>query len=203
MPTEDKEKERIWNIYTELGLIERHFNSLQSGYRALASTWLLAAFAGIGFVLSTKLTLLIPSGLIIAGIGIGASIGIYLLWILDLLVNQRLLDAAFIEARNLETRHKWLPQYRNNIRTLLGGKGLALIVWFYIGCTEVMAFVGGVGLFLWLPTITIPVVIYITTIIYVIGMGLVLLYMRRRTSITPYLESQINQSRGSTEDRSL
>lgn len=66
--------------------MERHFNTVQSGYRTLASTWLLAAFAAIGFVLSTKLTLLVPRELVIAGIGMAASIGIYLLWIIDLLV---------------------------------------------------------------------------------------------------------------------
>src|SRR5215831_10526015 len=120
---QEDDRDRIWKIYCELGVIERHFNNVQSTYRALASTWLLAALGGIGFVISKELTLRIPSELIIGAIGIAAGIGVYLLWVLDLLVYQRLLDAAYIEGRNLETNHQWLPQVRNNMRVLLGGAG--------------------------------------------------------------------------------
>ena len=204
MSLNDEEYKRIWSIYRELGVLERHFNNLQARYRALASTWLLAALAGAGFVLSEKRNLLIPRELIIAGIGVGGSIGIYLLWVLDLLVYHRLLDAAFIEASNLETTHKWLPQIRNNMRRLLGGKGLSLVVWFYVAGTEVMALVGGVGLFLWVITLgVLPVAVFLITTGYVIAMGLVLVYMRRRTSSTPSLESQAAQLRGGPAGESL
>jgi hypothetical protein len=178
--------------------MERHFNVVQSDYRRLASTWLLAVFAAIGFVLSTKLTILMPPALLILGLGIAGSIGVYLIWVLDLLVNQRLLDASFIQTKDLETKYKWLPQVRNNMRTLLRGKGLRLVLWFYIGGTEVMAFTGGIGLLLWLSTTSTPVgIIYLVTADYVIGMVLILMLMHAKTSITPHLEEQIRASRGS------
>jgi hypothetical protein len=141
----DNERELIWKIYCELGVSERHFNGIQSGYRALASTWMLAAFAGIGFVSSKEFTFGIPKELLVGVIGVGGGIGVYLLWVLDLLFCQRLLDAAYIEGRNLEDKHDWLPQTRNNMRTLLGGKGLSLVVWYYIAGTEVMFLIGGIG----------------------------------------------------------
>jgi hypothetical protein len=49
-----EEFENVWHFVTEIGLNERHFNQLQSSYRTLASQWLLAAFAGIGFVISSN-----------------------------------------------------------------------------------------------------------------------------------------------------
>jgi len=49
-----KEFEVVWKFYTEIGALERHFNQLQNHYRTLASTWLLAAFAAIGFLISQQ-----------------------------------------------------------------------------------------------------------------------------------------------------
>jgi hypothetical protein len=185
MPTNDKETEHIWNFYIEMGLLERHFNQLQSGYRTLASTWLLGAFAAIGFVLATKFSLLIPRELLICAIGIAASIGVYLIWVLDLLITQRLLVGSYIQSRALETTHRWLPQIRNTMRALLRGKALRLVVWFYVVGTEVMAFVGGAGLLLWLNTTRAPVVIVcLIAVNYVIGMMFVLVVMHVKTSTT-------------------
>jgi hypothetical protein len=197
LPQNDKEVEHIWNFYVELGLMERHFDQIQSNYRRLASTWLLAAFAAIGFVLSTKMTPLIPPELFILALGIAGSVGVYLIWVIDLLVNQRLLDANIIQARDLETAHKWLPQVRNNMRMLLRGKGLRLKLWFYIAGTEVAALAGGVGLLLWLRTTSTPVdIICLITVDYVVGMFLVLMLMHAKTTITPHLEQQIRHAKG-------
>jgi hypothetical protein len=178
----DVEKERIWNVYVELGLSERHFNTLQSSYRTLASTWLLAAFAGIGFVLSTEVELFIPKELVMAGIGLAASIGIYLLWFIDLLFYQALSSASFQEARILELRYAWLPQVRDNMRGILQGKGVSTVMWFYIVAVGIMAFLGWLGLLFWLLDRGIPYeAIIAITFAYAIGMGLMLMYMHRRS----------------------
>ncbi len=44
--------EKVWKVAVEIRETERHFNQLQHGYRALASTWLLGTFAGVGFIAS-------------------------------------------------------------------------------------------------------------------------------------------------------
>ena len=80
------------------------------------------------------------------------------------------------------------------------GKGLRLVLWFYVAGTEVTALTGGVGLLLWLSTTSTPVnIIYLVAIDYVIGMFLVLMLMHVKTTITPHLEKQIRDSIGGAE----
>jgi hypothetical protein len=200
----DIEKERIWNFYIELGLTERHFNTIQSSYRTLASTWLLAAFAGTGFVLSTDINLLVSQEIIVAGIGLGASVGIYILWLIDLRFYQKLLSAAFQEARILELDYPWLPQVHNNMREILKEKGSSIVGWFYIVAIEIMAFVGGVGVLLWFrenASAKFHAVVYIMPIIYFIGMVLVLWRMRREMPRPPLELERLKKAREQAESR--
>jgi hypothetical protein len=144
------DRQLIWSMYQEIGAIERHFNELESGYRTMASTWLLAAFGSIGFILTVNSGALAWKDLVIGGIGFSASVGLYLLWTLDLLVYHRLLDSAFIEGKRLEAKHKWLPQVRHNMMRLQGGKGvMQKLVLFYLLSTEVMLATGTVGVATW------------------------------------------------------
>lgn len=114
----DEYFEESWQIYSELGEYERHFNNLQSGYRNLASTWLLAVFAGIGFVLVQQFKVTLPVEPIIAAIALAGSTGIYLLWNLDQMVCQRLLEAIFAESYQMEKDLKWLPKVHINMKTM-------------------------------------------------------------------------------------
>jgi hypothetical protein len=114
--------ERNWQIYSELGGYERHFNNLQNSYRNLASTWLLAVFAGIGFMLVQRpFTVPLPIELTIAAIALGGSLGIYLLWNLDHMVYQRLLEAIFVEGYKMESNFNWLPNVRKNMIIMMRG----------------------------------------------------------------------------------
>lgn len=107
---------RVWSVYTEMGTEERHFNGLQSTYRALASTWLLASFAAIGFVLSEKFAgCPFDKLLVIVAIGFMTSIGIILIWNLDLRVYHPLLSSAYRQGLILEKTYSWLPQMRTNM----------------------------------------------------------------------------------------
>ena len=47
---QDLDRDEVWRMLLELGVQERHFNELESRYRTLASTWLLATFAALGFI---------------------------------------------------------------------------------------------------------------------------------------------------------
>jgi hypothetical protein len=200
MPKDDNEVGHIWNSYIELGVMERHFNEIQSGYRRLASTWILADFAAIGFVLSTKLTLGIPTELFIAVLGIAGSVGVYLIFVLDLLVTQRLRDASFIVANDLETKHRWLSQVRTNMRLLLRGKASRSQLLFYAAGAEFMVLTSAVGLLLWLRTTSTPVgILWLVAVDYFFGMVLVLMFMRVATMITPFWETAIKLSKGVSE----
>jgi hypothetical protein len=181
---------QLWNSYCELGEMQRHFGNAQSRYRALASTWMLAAMVGIGFVVEKKLEI-IPTELLVGLIGVVASVGLGLLWVIDLLVYQRLLDAAYIEGRSLETAQPWLPQVRNNMRRLLGGEGLRLITLFYMVSIVFMGAVGGIGFGLWLFEKSVSNnVLILGGICYSIFLLLVAWGIGWRTSTTKKLEEQ-------------
>ena len=85
-------------------LEERHFDELESKYRALASTWVLATFVGIGFVL-TRGELQLPFDRLVAvtAVGVAGSAGIVLLWVMDLLVYHQLLGVVFMQGLALES----------------------------------------------------------------------------------------------------
>src|SRR5215467_12691904 len=109
-----------WARLKEAGQFERHFNQLQAGYRTLASTWLLAAFAGVGFTLINNKT--IPFHLwlaIAAGIGFLGTFGIMLVWVIDILVYNQLLNGVFFTAMRLEKgAYPDTVQFRANMAEL-------------------------------------------------------------------------------------
>ena len=142
---------RIWAIATEIGVQERHFNGLQTGYRNMASGWLLATFGAMGFVLTQKIDIGLDRELIIALIALAGGTGIALLWVLDLLVYHHLLDACFIEGLILERRYAWLPPFRSNMMAMEAGSGvLARVIAFYLVPVAVMLCLAGAALALWL-----------------------------------------------------
>jgi hypothetical protein len=80
---------------------EHHSNKLCFNIRALASTWLLATFAGVGWVLkdmpakAEDLGLVIDKVDIILAFCVGGSAGIFVLWILDLRIYQQMTNVWF------------------------------------------------------------------------------------------------------------
>ena len=97
---------------------EKHFNELQLKTRAMASTWILAGFAAIAyFVRTAKAPELeyFSNYSMINLISLMVVIGLFVLWILDQVVYQRLLNANFVAGL--------YEEYMNNkvapIRTLM------------------------------------------------------------------------------------
>lgn len=187
------DNEQIWKMYAEVGTIERHFNDLQSRYRVMASTWLLAAFAGIGFVFSRNLDTSIPEELIATGIATASAIGISLIWILDLLVYHRLLAAAFAEGYELEQQHSWLPCIHTNMYNLHNGIGvLPKVVWFYLSGVAIQALIGAISLAIWLSA-RHPGLLWAILLSYIGLMLYALLTIYRATGETIEIEAQINR----------
>jgi hypothetical protein len=123
-----------WDILKELGNSERHFNNLEAEYRKLASIWLLAGFAGMGFILKESPQMAVPREIALFAIGLATSIGIFLLWIVDLLVYHQLLDACFTQAKAIERANPELPQVRWSMEHTQGRGKLVTtrLRWFYI-----------------------------------------------------------------------
>jgi len=191
-----KEFEVVWKFYTEIGALERHFNQLQNHYRTLASTWLLAAFAAIGFLISQQgLIVSIDVLLLVAGIGIAAGIGITLLWNLDLMAYHPLLFAYFSEGLNLEREYTWLPQARTNIRKRMKGRGVTdRISLFYIAAETVTLAIAGFSLAYWSYKYGIIIVVMIA-VLWSLLIAILGLYMfcsaRRVTKPTPDEDKQL------------
>jgi hypothetical protein len=143
MPTE--RSDQIWNQLLEAGNFERHFNQLQASYRALASTWLLATFAGIGFVVVNQKGIPFDWPVAVSGICLLGALGIGLLWALDLLVYHRLLDAFFFTARRIELGHAEQPPYRLNLYNIVKDQGVVSTVILFYLC--------GVGVLILLATL--------------------------------------------------
>lgn len=113
LPVNEKEFQHVWPIMQELGAAERHFNTIQGAYRTMASTWLLAALGGVGFIYSTTtFTADFSRDLIAGSIAAVAALGVALLWMLDVIVYHELLIAGYYEAQRLETTYEWLPRIR-------------------------------------------------------------------------------------------
>lgn len=94
--------ESVWKIVQECGEEERHFNTLQSVYRGVASSWLLATFGAVGYLMFDKDGHVAHTWLG-AAVCIMGALGISLLWMLDLHIYHRLLVAAFEQGRARKT----------------------------------------------------------------------------------------------------
>ena len=110
--SDDLNREEVITLYQDLHQGEQHFNRIQADYRRMASLWLLAVFSGVGFILTKPLTFDISPWVLVAGVSGAGTIGLLLIWGLDILVYHRLLSCYFSQALDLEQRYRFLPQIR-------------------------------------------------------------------------------------------
>ena len=120
--------------FAELGAYERHLNDTQARYRALTSTWLLAAFTAIGFLLSKDLSLKIDKEVLVGAIALAAAFGVGMLWNLDVRMYHLLLEAVFKAAHDFEEKHPEVPEVRGRMKSVLEWPtGPKRVGTFYIG----------------------------------------------------------------------
>jgi hypothetical protein len=124
-------EDSLVKLYLAIGESERHFNTIQSHYRLLASTWTLACIGGIGFVLTNQ-ALTLDRPLICFGIAFSGSVSILILWLVDIRVYQRLLSMFYNEGRVMEAVLPWLPQVRHETRRTFEGSLPSVISWYYV-----------------------------------------------------------------------
>ncbi|WP_188793773.1 hypothetical protein [Dyella nitratireducens] len=106
-------------LLQEIGLNERHFNSLQSEYRKLASGWMLAALGALGWIHAHPT----PSenAKIAFTLAIGSAIGVFVLWVLDQKIYHRLLEGSFKSAMAIEEQfHLGCELPHKNMEELVG-----------------------------------------------------------------------------------
>lgn len=125
--------DQVVQLYNHIGEEERHFNQLELEYRKLASQWLLVALGAIGFVISKENLVPINVWILVISICLSASIGIFVLWLLDIKVYHELLHSAFKEGVALEKEYpELLPQIRNNmVNSQTGGDVIKRVILYY------------------------------------------------------------------------
>lgn len=139
--------ERLLDLQSEITSTEIRLGAFQSGFRLLASTWLLAGLGGIGFCLTGPELAGLPARRVAGILGVAGSIGILLLWTLDVRVYQRLVSANFNEGLALETAFPWLPQIRTQIRARFRGALTRIVSGYYFALSVVFWIIGSMLLF--------------------------------------------------------
>lgn len=158
MEKKDLSFDQLMEIYNHIGEEERHFNSLELEYRKLASHWLLVALGAIGFVLSKKEVVPINIWVLVIGICVAASVGILVIWFLDMKVYHELLHAAFREGVRLEREFpQLLPQIRNNmIKSQEGGDIIRRVMLYYFFSLLLLVIVINISVWMYSPVSVLP-----------------------------------------------
>ena len=138
-----EERKEAIAFYKTIQEYEHHFNNIEFEVRKIASTWMLASFGTIAFLIRGDLVepkSLIGTIPLIVIVCLLAQIGLFVLWILDQVVYHGLLDAAFTAALHIEHRIEELPPLRSLMmrisagdRSGVGGVGMArYLKYFYL-----------------------------------------------------------------------
>lgn len=125
----------ILKNYQLLQKAEIQFSNLQYKYRQYAIYWFMGVFASYGFFMSSNV-FIIPLNqiFILTCISIAGSIGLTLLWSIDILIYQKLLNGVFIQELEMEAKYDFIPQIRHKMIFLT--RNLAPIkiqTTFYVG----------------------------------------------------------------------
>jgi hypothetical protein len=176
MPSSPDE-ETILKLYLSIGDAERHFNTIQNGYRVLASTWTLAALGGIGYVLTSRrsLSIDVEKQLICCAVALSGAASILMLWLVDIRVYQQLLSQYFNEGMAMEAGEPWLPQVRNQTRRAFKGKLSRYISVYYILLFVFLLVIACIFMIL-SPTIASSKTGSVLYVSIAVGVGLILMW---------------------------
>jgi len=119
-------------ITENIGEAEKHFNSLETEYRKLASQWLLAALGACGLLMKTDTKVFVDNWVLVLGVSLAGSAGIANLWMMDVKVYHRLLHAFFKEGVRLEADYRWMRPIRiNMVRSQETGDVTSRVMYYY------------------------------------------------------------------------
>ncbi len=189
--------EKVWKIYEECSGAQRYFNGIQAEYRKLTSTWLIAYLFSLGFIVAYfdegKVTALFGANwspvLITIFLSFAVSAGVALIWMLDLRVYHRLLQANFLIGLKMEKEHTWLPPKHHAMMLLSGSTGVEKrIVWFYVASFLFPFFIGTLATSTFALSITskiLAVVVSLSLLVFGIAFGIVL-RLRTETALEDF-----------------
>lgn len=161
--------DEVTSLIGHIGEEERHFNGLEMEYRKLASQWLLAALGAIGFVLSREHVMFIAPWVLVICISVAASVGILVIWLLDLKVYHELLHAAFKQGVRLETEYpEYLPPIRKGmVDSQTGGDVIKRVIFFYFFSILLLLIIANVSVWVVVSQPTVAIGINVVSVIVV------------------------------------
>lgn len=143
---DEKEFDRVMRMVENISEQERHFNSLETDYRKLCSTWLLASLGACGYVLAEE-TIPFDKWYFVFGICVAGAIGTGILWMLDLNVYHRLLHSFFKEGVQLEIDYRWLRPIRiNMLKSQYTGDIVSKVQYFYFISMTLLLVLGTISI---------------------------------------------------------
>jgi hypothetical protein len=150
MENEDKQltKSDVFQLIEHIGKHEMHFNGLETEYRKLASQWLLAALGASGFILQKDFQFEYKWYLVL-GICLAASVGICVLFLMDIKVYHQLLHSFFTERIKLEADYpQFLPAIGiRMVQTQESGDVVSRILYYYFISIVLLICLAGFAIF--------------------------------------------------------
>jgi len=175
-PDDKVNVDAVLQVIGQIGTQEMHFNTLCADFKKMASTWLLASFGGIGFLITSDLGIGIDIYFLIGAVAAAGATGIYLLWVVDLLVYQRLLSSAFTWRGEIEKAHPWLPQVFETMVGRIFAESVGFnLAWFYMLGVLVLAGIAVASLtYAAINAFGLAVLVIAVAVIVVLGLGFLL-----------------------------
>jgi hypothetical protein len=174
---------RILDITREINENIRHYNDHQTRYRSMASQWLLGAFGAIGFVLISDPAIPFHKLWLVFAIAFLASLGVFQLWRMDMLVFNVLISTFFNIGKEMEDAYPFLPPIKNKTyeNMLNHNTGQTLFYFYYIIIFAFTAICTGVLLYL-IPLLWVTPYLIATSLIILIFLRLLYRRMRKRSA---------------------
>jgi hypothetical protein len=135
-PLDENSKSITYGLFSQLCALQNFYSRIQSNYKKVALTWLIAALIGIGYIFSKEISGLPFHRIYIAiFVSLAGMCGITLLWFIDIIIYQTYFYGVVVEQFKLEKANLWLPRININTGLLqFNAKTTVLQGYFYIGC---------------------------------------------------------------------
>lgn len=119
--------------YWALADYEKHLNTIQGAIRTLVVNWILGFGTALAILMRGNVTsLLMPPAQTCIVVCFLASAGIFLFWIIDQKVYQRLLGGVFLAGLRIEKQDPRFPPMRLLMLERFNGQGASTwLKWFY------------------------------------------------------------------------
>ena len=142
-PLDEGKKSIIYGLFGQLCSLQNFYSRIQSNYKKVALTWLIAVLIAIGYVFSKEVTgLPFHPTYVALFISISGMFGITLIWFLDIIIYQTYFYGVVVEQIKMEKDYRWLPNINSNIALLqFERKTVVLESCFYIWCNIIFLFI--------------------------------------------------------------